>query len=204
MPDINALSEEQIRVRLAARQADPYINPFHEALVPGAARPAAVLLPLFRHQDAWHLLLIRRTHVDGDHHSGQVAFPGGRLNPDDASTEATALRETEEEIGLPPARVTILGELEDMVTISNYRVTPLVGVIPWPFPLAPAEEEVARIFSIPLAWLADSANREVRQREIPRQNGSLDVVFFSEYDGELLWGVSARITLHFLEALGLA
>ncbi len=195
------LSESAIRQRLAARAADPYISPYRELRGETEPRPAAVLIPLLRHNDEWHLLYILRAQVQGDMHSGQVAFPGGRLDPNETQPEQAALREANEEIGLEPDGVRLLGRLEEFITISNYRVTPVVGVIPWPFKLRLQASEVQRAFTIPLAWLADPANREERQRIAP-DGHTLSVVYFTEYDRELLWGLTARITLNFLEALG--
>lgn len=202
--EINALSEDHIRARLAERQADPYISPFRESPLPAEPLPAAVLIPLLRQDGAWRVLLIRRTHVEGDFHSGQVAFPGGRVEAADQSVEQAALREAHEETGVDVSQIRVLGRLEDMITISNYQVTPVVGVIPWPFEIRPQEAEVARVFTVPLARLADPANREERQRQIPGEGTSIAVHYFTKFDDELLWGVSARITLTFLEALGLA
>ncbi len=163
--------------------------------------PAAVLVPMFRHLEAWHLLFIRRTEHIGDHHSGQVAFPGGRREPTDPDAAATALREAQEEIGLDPEQVVLLGELRPMHTLSNYLVTPVVGEIPWPLELTPDPVEVARVFGIPLAWLGDSANRRVLTWPSPDHPEARDVIFFDKFDQELLWGVSARITVDFLATL---
>lgn len=204
MTNPNQLTAEDIRQALARRSADPYISPYREAFVPGEPRPAAVLLPLLRQGDGWRLLFIRRSVVDGDHHSGQVAFPGGRQDPDDAGPEEAALREAREEIGLPPKRVKLLGRLEDMITITNYQVTPVVGEMDWPQDLHPAPTEVKRVFSIPLAWLANPSNRETQLRSAPGHSEQHPVIFFHEYAGEVLWGASARITMSFLGALGLA
>lgn len=196
------LSEDTIRQRLAARAADPYVSPYRELHGETEPRPAAVLIPLLRQNDEWHLLYILRAQVQGDMHSGQVAFPGGRLDPHETQPEEAALREAQEEIGLEPSSVRLLGHMEEFITISNYRVTPVVGVIPWPFELHLQRSEVQRAFTIPLAWLADPANREERQRIAP-DGHTLNVVYFTEYDRELLWGLTARITLNFLDALGL-
>lgn len=197
------LSEDEIRARLAARLADPTIGVMNEGYAVHEPRAAAVLLPLLRQDDEWHLLYILRSVHEGDMHSGQVAFPGGRLEPEDASAAQAALREAQEEINLSPQQVRLLGNLEDFITISSYRVTPVVGVMPWPVALDPQPGEVQRIFTIPLPWLADPANREERERIAP--NGApVQVVYFSHYDRELLWGITARITLNFLQALGLA
>ena len=173
----------------------------HPELAYDEPKPAAVLTPMFRHLDAWHLLFIRRTEHEGDHHSGQVAFPGGGYEPGDASNTATALREAQEEIGLDPDQVVLLGELRPMHTVSNFLVTPVVGEIPWPLDLTPDPVEVARVFSIPLAWLGDPANRRVRIWPSPDHPQARDVVFYDEFDQELLWGVSARITVDFLAVL---
>jgi 8-oxo-dGTP pyrophosphatase MutT (NUDIX family) len=155
---------------------------------------------MFRHEDDWHLVYILRAKVEGDMHSAQVAFPGGRLDQGETAAEQAALREANEEVGLRSEQVRVLGHLEDFITISNYQVTPVVGVIPWPVELRPDEREVQRAFSIPLAWLADANNREERERVAP-DGQTLKVVYFKNYDKELLWGVTARITLNFLEAL---
>jgi 8-oxo-dGTP pyrophosphatase MutT (NUDIX family) len=168
-----------------------------------AARPAAVLLPLFEQGAEWHLLYIVRAEHDGDRHSGEVAFPGGRRERDDADAVATALREAREEVGLDPGRVRILGVLPPLRTVSGYRVTPVVGHIPWPLPLRPDPAEVARVFGLPLPWLGDPVNRRVRVWPAPDHPEAREVIFFEERDGQRLWGVSARITLDLLRCLQL-
>lgn len=170
-------------------------------LEPGEPRPAAVLLPMFRHRDAWHLLFIRRTEFEGDHHSGQVAFPGGRHEQGDLNSAATALREAQEEIGLNPELVSVLGEMSPMHTVSNFMVTPVVGEIPWPLDFTPDPVEVARVFSIPLAWLGNSDHRRVLIWPSADHPLARDVVFYDEFDEELLWGISARITVDFIDCL---
>jgi 8-oxo-dGTP pyrophosphatase MutT (NUDIX family) len=161
---------------------------------------AAVLMPLFKKTNLWHLLFIRRT-VDQHEHSNQVAFPGGHTDPQDTSPEQTALREASEEIGLQPVDVTVLGQLRGFLTVTHYCVTPVVGVIPWPYPFHLAKREVSRIFTIPLAWLDDPANYEVREHTLPASSNKMPVVYFCPYDGEVLWGASARFTLALLEIL---
>jgi 8-oxo-dGTP pyrophosphatase MutT (NUDIX family) len=197
------LTEERIRSLLAERHANPLVNPLRESISEIEPRPAAVLIPLLRIKGRWQVLYILRSVVEGDMHSGQVAFPGGALDPGETNPEQAALRETNEEIGLEANSVKLLGRLEEFVTISNYSVTPVIGSIPWPLEFRLTPSEVQRAFTIPLAWLADPDNREFRDRVAP--NGkSLLVVYFKEYEKELLWGVTARITLNFLEALKLA
>lgn len=113
------------------------------------------------------------------------------------------MRETCEEIGLQPTDVRLLGCLNPLLTISNYCVTPVVGVMPWPYPLKLAEVEVSRVFTISLAWLCQPENHEIRPRLLPPPYPPVPVVYFQRYDGELLWGISAQITLNLLAALRL-
>ncbi|MEX2161669.1 MAG: CoA pyrophosphatase [Anaerolineales bacterium] len=199
---LDSLTEERIRQLLAERAADPSVSALREIASNEEPRPAAVLVPVLRQGDAWHLLYILRAQVEGDMHSAQVAFPGGRLDSEETTAEQAALREAREEVGIDAKQVRLLGHLEDFITISNYRVTPVVGVIPWPMELQPDSREVQRAFTIPLAWLADAANREERERVAP-DGKTVKVVYFKQYDKELLWGVTARITLNFLQALKL-
>ena len=172
----------------------------YSELLPGHPRPAAVLVPLLKEAGEWHLLFTRRN-ANLAEHSGQVSFPGGQVEESDSSIEQTALREAREEIGLDPAEVRILGRMHDILTITNYSVTPVVGVIPWPYPIRIANDEVSRVFTIPLTWLADPDNHEVQQRELPPPHKPVEVFYFHLYDGELLWGLSARLTLRLLEIL---
>lgn len=211
MPAIT-LTEEYIAQQLAAGEETSGGNTGDQAFLTGSPRPAAVLIPLFHStpeeeiNHTWHILLTRRTNSVAEH-QGQVAFPGGRADPTDLSAEATALREAYEEIGLPPTQVKILGRMNEIPTISNYCVTPVVGVIPWPFPLQIESTEVSRVFSIPLEWLADPSNYEVQYRQVPLlSSGNLSekkhpVIFFKPFQDELLWGVSAQITLTFVNLL---
>lgn len=170
--------------------------------LPAPLRQAAVLLPLFRLEAGWRLLYIRRAEHPGDQHSGEVAFPGGRCEPREREPAITALREAREEVGLDPGEVEVLGTLSPFLTVSGFLVTPVVGRIAWPQTLAPDPAEVARVFSIPLAWLADPANREARVWPSDQHPQARRVVFYDPFDGERLWGVSAAITLDLLDRLG--
>jgi 8-oxo-dGTP pyrophosphatase MutT (NUDIX family) len=196
------LTPERISALLeAASLKQPVIDyEFPPELLDAPPKPAAVLIPLQRTGDAWFVVFIRRT--DGMvEHSGQVAFPGGRVDPEDINPTMTALREAQEEIGLAPQDARILGRLPDYLTVTNYLVTPIVAEVPWPYSFIPAEVEVARIFRIPLDWLADTTHSEERLRELPAPFGPLGVVYFQVYDGEILWGASAKMMRRFLSVL---
>ncbi len=202
MPPCPLRDEEDIRRRLAAFPGAP-VDPYPGKALRGQPRPAAVLIPLFRHAGAWHTLFIHRAPHPHDPHSGQVAFPGGQKEPGDPSLIATALRETEEELGLPPQAVRVLGALPQHRTVSNFWVTPVVGSIPWPLPLHLSENEVTRAFAVPLAWLRDPAHRETHTRHLGPGLPTISTIFFQPYEGEVIWGATARMVLTLLQALGL-
>lgn len=197
------LTVRQIQTALKEQPFKPLHELYPPELLIGEPRPAAVLIPLVKDHDQWHVLFIRRTKVDGDIHSGQVALPGGGLDKTDPSLTATALRETNEELGILPEDVQILGQMNEFIAISNYWVTPFVGTLPWPYPIIQAETEVARWFTIPLYWLADEDNRSIQRRTLPNGLGEVSVIYFHEFDGEVLWGLSARIISELLEITGL-
>lgn len=197
------LDEQYIRRALKAQPFKPIHNHYPPELLAGEPRPAAVLIPMVQTHGEWHVLFIRRTEVEGDLHSGQVALPGGKRDRGDESLSAAALRETNEELGIRPEDIQILGRLNEFIAISNFRVTPFVGTLPWPYDIRLDTREVSRWFTVPLTWLADPANRQVTRRELPDGLGEVRVIFFNEYDGEILWGLSARIIIEFLEALKL-
>jgi len=161
-------------------------------------RCAAVLIPLMLYQDEWLVLFTRRTERV-ESHKGQVSFPGGACDEGESTPEQTALRETDEEIGVHPKDVRVLGRLSPLITISDYRVTPVVGVIPYPYAFKTAGYEVARVFTIPLLWLADKDHFW----EFYRRGVNRSFVAFHPYDGELLWGATGIMTVNFLKAIGL-
>jgi 8-oxo-dGTP pyrophosphatase MutT (NUDIX family) len=165
-------------------------------------RAAAVLVPLLLDEGRWQLLFTRRTQ-EVETHKGQTSFPGGGCDPSDASPEATALREAWEEIGLQPEHVRLLGLLNEVISISRYRITPVVGLLPWPYPLVPAPAEVARVFTLPLEWLAERENWSEQPFTPAGQRRPVRVITYRPYDGEVLWGITARLTHHFLAVLGL-
>lgn len=202
----NDLSEETIarrlsgaNGRLAAVRSD---TEGHDSALlehPEMLRSAAVLVPLLRQDGEWRLLFTRRAE-SLPNHKGQVSFPGGASEPEDASPHATALREALEEIGIQPHHVRILGELYSRPTITYFMITPVVGRIEWPYSFHLSPEEVSRVFTIPLHWLADPANREERLIQMP-SGRMAHVIYYQAYDGEILWGASARITLDLLHLL---
>ncbi|MEW6083170.1 MAG: CoA pyrophosphatase [Chloroflexota bacterium] len=196
------LTEEFISQRLqqALASAGPSSDGYAEIDLADESKLkcAAVLVPLVWQGGQWHILFTRRTdRVES--HKGQVSFPGGACDEGETTPEQTALREAEEEIGIHPNDVKVLGRLANLITISFYRVTPVVGVVKWPAVFRVGEHEVARVFTIPLGWLANASNRW--QFEIPGAKRS--VIAYHPYDGELLWGATARMTVDFLNVLGL-
>lgn len=164
------------------------------------ARPAAVLIPIFHKADEWHLVYTRRTD-EVENHRGQVSFPGGLIEQQDSSALETALREAEEEIGLQKDAVEILGTLDVLLTITQFQVLPFVGKIPWPYEFTPNPNEVARVFSVPLSWLLNSDNLELRYRYPIPDGPSVPVYYFKPYQEEIIWGATARITLNLLEII---
>jgi 8-oxo-dGTP pyrophosphatase MutT (NUDIX family) len=201
--NLTTLTRDSIEDSLSQQPKQaPYVH-FPAELLNGDPRPAAVLLPLLKFDEQWHILFIRRTVVDGDFHSGQVALPGGTRDPDDADNVAAAIRETNEELGIEAKEIQVLGTLNDFITISNYQVTPVIAAVNWPLPLTLAADEVARAFTIPLGWLADEANHEIKHRHLPNGLGSTSVIYFNHYDGEQLWGATARFIFEFLKILGI-
>ena len=159
-------------------------------------RPASVLLPLVTHAEPT-VLFTQRTERLADH-AGQVSFPGGGREPADADALATALRETEEEVGLQRDYVEVAGYLRGYLTISGYAVTPVVGLVRPGFTLTPDPLEVAEIFEVPLSFLLDPRNRELQTREF----GGARVSFYRFMYGEHnIWGATAAMLINFLDTL---
>lgn len=183
------------RSPLASRRGDDDLNP-------GQGRPArltaaAVLVPVVDRADGATVLLTRRTaHLSS--HAGQIAFPGGRVEPGDADAEAAALRETEEEIGLPAERIDVLGRLDDYVTRTGFEVTPVVALVRPPFILRPDPNEVAEVFEVPLGFLMDPANCAVHDRE---WKGLRRRFYAIPYGDRYIWGATAGMLVNLRDAL---
>ena len=159
--------------------------------------PAAVLVPIIDRAEGMTVLLTRRT----DHlasHAGQISFPGGHVEPGDASPEDAALRETEEEVGLARANVHILGRLDSYITGTGFEITPVVGVVETPFDLDPDPHEVAEVFEVPLGFLLDPANH---QRHSRRFNGEHRFFYAMPYDDYYIWGATAGMVVNLYELL---
>lgn len=159
-------------------------------------KPAAVLLPLLFRREP-HVLFTRRTH-HLTRHAGQVAFPGGRADPDDISLVETALRETQEETGIDPAFITVAGFLDAYETGTGYAILPVVGLLSEGFALSPQIGEVAEIFEVPLAFLLDPANKQRQSREF---GGRMRTFYSFTYEGHYIWGATAAMLLNFAERI---
>lgn len=163
--------------------------------------PASVLIPIVVRDPGLSMLFTRRT----DHlteHAGQVSFPGGRTEENDASSIETALRETEEEIGLQRHHIEVIGTLPEYITATGFRVTPVVSIIQPPFGLEPDPYEVAEVFEVPLSFLMDGMNHQRILAEFPRgmENRSFYAIPYEHY---FIWGATAgmlRNLFHFLRA----
>ena len=146
------LTEDAISQRLQAAIADdPSSDGFSEIDLNAETtlKCAAVLIPLVWYDEEWHIIFTRRTDTV-ESHKGQVSFPGGACDEGETTPEQTALREANEEIGINPNDVRVLGQLSNLITITYFRVTPVVGVVQWPVVFRVGAHEVARIFTIPV------------------------------------------------------
>ncbi len=159
---------------------------------PASPTQAAVLVPLIDRPEGLQVLLTLRTAHLADH-AGQISFPGGRAEPEDADAVATALRETHEEVGLPGDHVRVLGRLDNYITSTGYEVAPVVGLIRPPFPVVPDPHEVAEVFEVPLAFLVNVANHERRSRE---WQGRTRYFYVLPYQYRYIWGATAGMLVN--------
>lgn len=174
------------RARLAERQ--------RRIVVGGPLVKAAVLLPILDRGEPW-LVFAKRTATVGQH-AGQISFPGGRVDPTDAGFLEAALREAHEEIGLPPDVVEPLGALDDQETVATqFVITPWVGVVRRPVAWTPDGREIERVIEVPFAALLNRANMRTEQWT---RDGVTRAVYFFDYEGETIWGATARILRDYL------
>lgn len=158
---------------------------------------AAVLALLYERAGDDHVVLTVRSH-QVEHHKGQISFVGGVFDAQDGSLEATALRESAEEIGIDSGQVTILGQLDDLITVSNFLVTPFVGRISYPFRYAISSVEVAQLLEVPVSDLLAPGCFSAGPRPIP-QEGRLTPGISYAWDGHLIWGATAGMLRQLLE-----
>ncbi|HEY5975699.1 MAG TPA: CoA pyrophosphatase [Geobacteraceae bacterium] len=178
--------KEQIRDALARH---------HRATLQPGPVPAAVLVPLFVSQGEWHILFTKRTE-QLTHHRGEISFPGGVCQPEDADSRVTALRETWEEVGIAPQEVEILGVLDDFFSVHDYLVTPYVGFFPGDLPLSINRGEIDRLIRVPIAHLR---RPEIFRVEDWRWRGRPHPVYFYTYGQDEIWGLTAAILKQLLD-----
>jgi len=170
---------------------NPYTKPADDLV------PAAVLVPLVNRTDGVTTLLTQRaSHLA--HHPKQISFPGGHTEPDDGSPEETALRETEEEVGLDRRHVEIVGRLAEYRTRTGFAVTPVVAMVEPPFDISPDPHEVEEVFEGPLAFLMDPANHA---RHCRKFQGTLRHFHAIPYDSYFIWGATAGMLINLYEVL---
>lgn len=192
------LDIKKIKKLLELARAERKLN--NETISNPILKKAAVLIPFVCVDGCWSLLFTKRADSLNSH-KGQVSFPGGGMEFGDESPADTALRETYEEIGVKNSGIHVIGNMPDFITNSNYLVTPIVSWVDWPVPLDISSDEVSRVFTIPIKWLNNVKNWERRLYTHP--NGLYgEIIFYDLYDGELLWGISAKITIELLNLLG--
>jgi 8-oxo-dGTP pyrophosphatase MutT (NUDIX family) len=162
-------------------------------------RHAAVLVPLFHSNGAYHVLLTKRT-TRVDAHKGQISFPGGAVDERDTSYKETALREAHEEIGLQPTDVTMLGQADDARTLaSNFVIHPFVGLIPYPYPFEINPGEVKKLIEVPFGLFLPRTSQD-RIRTVEYEGKTYKSVAYP-YDGDVIWGATARIMENLVEIL---
>jgi 8-oxo-dGTP pyrophosphatase MutT (NUDIX family) len=152
--------------------------------------PAAVLIPIYKKDGDYYVLLTKRTE-ELEYHKGQICFPGGSHHEEDGNLQDTALRETYEEVGIRPEDVEILGELDSMGTLtSNFLITPYVGIIPYPYKFTLSQHEIDELIEVPFTALADDSNYWEEERTAEGVTGKAS---FYRYKDKVIWGATAKI-----------
>ena len=159
--------------------------------------PAGVMVLIYP-KDGDHCILLQKRSSRVDSHKGEISFPGGKVDPEDGTLLATALRETHEEMGIDPQDIEVLGALDETATTTGFCTSPFAGTIPYPYDFHPQEAEVAEVIEVPVSSLMDSANR---RDEIRIANGDLQNAPVFTYDGHVIFGATARILQRFLQLL---
>ena len=198
------LTPADVRARLAGHRAGRRLSEgvrgdhsLSGLAPPAAPTPAAVLIGLVEHPEGLAVLLTQRTaHLTA--HAGQISFPGGRIEGEDADAVDAALRETEEEVGLTRDRVRVVGRLDNYVTGTGFEITPIVGIVMPPFALAIDPFEVAEAFEVPLAFILDRRNHQRVARE---SAGRTRAFFVLPFEGRNIWGATAGILVNLAEVL---
>ena len=184
--------------RPAGPSSDFDLNPAIHRSADKPLRPAAVLVPVWQQPEGAALILTKRSsHLK--HHPGQIAFPGGKVDAGDAGPQAAALREAWEEIGLDPARVTILGTLPLHETVTGFAITPFLGLIRGDFTPVPEAGEVHEVFTVPLAFALDPDRFSIQRR---RWMGEWRRYYAVPYGPHYIWGATARILRGLADRMG--
>jgi len=158
---------------------------------------AAVLVPLFKKGEDCHIVFTTRSD-NVRYHKGEISFPGGVFDEKDLELQQTALREAFEEIGLKESDVQIIGVLDDIITVTQFIVTPFVGLFPYPYPFELSPIEIAELIEVPLSALLDEDC--FSEREIIRGTRK-EVVLAYQYEKHIIWGATARILKQFLDLI---
>lgn len=191
----DALNGVAARERWSGQRGDHDLNPGMRPR--DDLTPAAVLVPLVDRPGGLTVLLTQRTAHLNDH-AGQISFPGGRVEAEDPSHEAAALRETEEEVGLPADRIELIGTLDHYIVRSGYRVTPVVGFVNPPFEVRADPFEVAEVFEVPLSFVLDTDNHVMESRT---DQGVERTFYVLPYEDRYIWGATAGMLVNLSDVL---
>jgi len=191
----DALNGKATADRWSGQRGDHDLNP---TMRPSEdLTPAAVLVPLVDRPEGLTVLLTQRTAHLNDH-AGQISFPGGRVEPEDPDHQYAALREAEEEVGLPPDRVDVIGTLDYYIVRSGYRVTPIVGFVNPPFEVRADPFEVAEVFEVPLSFVLDTDNHVLESRT---DQGVERTFYVLPYENRYIWGATAGMLVNLSDVL---
>ena len=191
----DALNGQEMADRWSGQRGDHDLNPGMQPQ--DNLTPAAVLVPLVDRPSGLTVLQTQRTAHLNDH-AGQISFPGGRVEPEDPSHQAAALREAEEEVGLPPSHVEVIGTLDYYIVRSGYRVTPVVGFVNTPFEVKPDPFEVAEVFEVPLSFVINTDNHVMESRT---DQGVERTFYVLPYENRYIWGATAGMLVNLTDVL---